>query len=156
VRFGAEADRWSELLSAEHIRASLTVAHGTVLVPVIEQEATALEGRAELAGGKLKLQSGGGQLGGSTFTQATLDYSSRNAQTTIDALLDVDLAQAIALADRTLSTRNREALRDVESIAGRMTMRVHRWYARMPQSESGSCHGRSYFSPDRPPSHRTE
>jgi hypothetical protein len=125
VHVKMQADSWAELFAMRHIEAALTLTHGSVLVPGIEQQATGVSAHAKLADGAIELTSAGGQLGGSHLTDATLHYALGDHVASADVGFDLQLAEALRWTRSASSQAQGAKLGDVVSATGRLKGRAH-------------------------------
>ena len=125
LRLRAEADTWRELLRPGHLDGSATLAHASIMLPVIEQHATALGGQIELSDAKVELAAASARVGLSDLTDARLRFSLHDGAASASIGFDLDLPQALAIAGSALSHKQASPLDDVESAAGRLQGRVN-------------------------------
>ena len=124
LQLRAEADTWRDLLGTGHLAGTATLARGSLLLPVIEQKATALGGRIVLSDATLELAAASAQLGLSRLSDASLRYSMRDKATSASIGVDLDLAQGLAVARSVLPQALARSLQEVNAAQGRLQGRV--------------------------------
>jgi len=130
----ASAQSWSELFDVNRLNASATVASGVMIVPVIEQPATELAGRVELADGEFEVTHAQTKIGQSRLQDTTVRYSLGEGTTSLSIGFDLDLPQALKVAAQLLPKDQAAILKNVQSASGRLQGRTSMRFGADPWS----------------------
>jgi hypothetical protein len=142
VRQSAASDTFATLFDPSGLNASLKLAEGAFMLPVVELEATDVGAQVELAAGTLRVQGVKAQVGASRVSGGQLALGLVDGR--LDSRMDVavDLAQLLGLARTALPPAQRKSLDTIRSARGSVQGSVtfaalqRRWNAKIDITRS--------------------
>ncbi|MGH8686218.1 MAG: AsmA-like C-terminal domain-containing protein [Burkholderiales bacterium] len=120
LRAQVNGESWKDLAAPTRLTASVELAEAEVVPPVLGQPVTGIAGRAELAGGELRVTGLQARLGASHVAEGGLRYSLKDGSLAGEGAFEIDMAQALELARQALPPERRASLASIESATGRL------------------------------------